>query len=149
MSKALEIERCDLRIVTEQDIASCFGLMRQLRPHLVSSDEFAERWRRQSAEGYSLLALWVSSEPVALAGYRIMETLVHGRFLYVDDLVTDARVRRYGCGARLIAHLKSEAVALGCGAFVLDTAIDNMLAHRFYYRQGLFAKALRFSASPP
>jgi hypothetical protein len=28
---------------------------------------------------------------------------------------------------------------------VLDTALDNVLAHRFYYRQRMLARALRFS----
>jgi hypothetical protein len=28
---------------------------------------------------------------------------------------------------------------------VLDTGLDNVFAHRFYYRQGLLARALRFS----
>jgi hypothetical protein len=30
---------------------------------------------------------------------------------------------------------------------VLDTGLDNALAHRFYYRQELLAKALRFHMS--
>jgi hypothetical protein len=28
---------------------------------------------------------------------------------------------------------------------VLDTALDNVPGHRFYYRQGMLARALRFS----
>jgi len=102
----------DLRLAGEQDIGSCFALMRQLRPHLTSVEEFVERWRRQSAQGYRLLALWSNDEPIALAGYRVMEMLVYGRFLYVDDLVTDAHLLGHGYGARLIAHLRSEAATL-------------------------------------
>lgn len=136
----------EIKVVTDSDVENCFPLMRQLRPHLGSAAEFAERWRRQSKDGYRLLALWLNGEPTALAGFRVTETLVHGRFLYVDDLVTDPNRRGEGLGARMIAHLKSEAAKLGCAMFVLDTGIDNALAHRFYYRQRLLAKALRFSA---
>jgi hypothetical protein len=46
------------------------------------------RVARQRAEGYRVLATWRGREPVALAGYRIAENLIHGRFIYVDDLVT-------------------------------------------------------------
>jgi hypothetical protein len=38
-----------------------------------------------------------------------------------------------------------EGRALGCRKLVLDTALENTLAHRFYYRQGLLAMSLRFN----
>ncbi len=137
------------RTVGEAEIGACFDLMRQLRPHLTSVEEFVERWRRQSADGYRILAVWsdggANPGPRALAGYRITENLVHGKFLYVDDLVADRSERSRGHGARLLDRLKEEGRALGCKKLVLDTGLDNVLAHRFYYRQGLLAAALRFN----
>ena len=135
----------DIRVVGEADIAACYALMRALRPQLSSEAEFIERWRRQSEQGYAIVALWRAQRPVALAGFRVQENLVHGRFLYVDDLVTDESERRHGHGARLLDHLKAEGRALGCRKLVLDTALENTLAHRFYYRQGLLAMSLRFN----
>jgi len=135
----------EVRVVGEADIVACFVLMRMLRPHLSSEAEFIERWHRQSEQGYSLLAFWRDQRPVALAGFRVQENLVHGRFLYVDDLVTDESERRNGHGARLLDRLKAEGRARGCRKLVLDTALDNTLAHRFYYRQGLLAASLRFN----
>jgi hypothetical protein len=38
-----------------------------------------------------------------------------------------------------------EGRAQGCAALVLDTGLDNVLAHRFYYRCGMLASALRFA----
>jgi ribosomal protein S18 acetylase RimI-like enzyme len=135
----------DVRVVGEAEIAACFALMHALRPHLTSQAEFIERWRRQSEQGYSMLALWRDQRPVALAGFRVQENLVHGRFLYVDDLVTDESERGRGHGARLLDHLKAEGRVRGCRKLVLDTALDNTLGHRFYYRQGLLAMSLRFN----
>lgn len=119
--------------------------MRQLRPQLASEVEFLERWRRQAANGYRMAGLFDGSVTVALAGYRVQENLVHGRFLYVDDLVTDAAQRGSGNGERLMAHLRDQARALGCGKLVLDTPLSNALGHRFYFRCGLLANALRFN----
>jgi len=135
----------DIRLIGETDIAACYPLMRVLRPQLTSEAEFIERWRRQSEQGYAIVALWRAQRPVALAGFRVQENLVHGRFLYVDDLVTTESERRHGHGARLLDHLKAEGRALGCRKLVLDTALENTLAHRFYYRQGLLAMSLRFN----
>lgn len=133
------------RDVGEAEIGACYALMRQLRPHLKSPEEFIARWRRQSADGYRIVALWGESGPAALAGYRLTENLVHGKFLYVDDLISDQSARGRGFGAQLLDKLKKDGRAHGCNKLVLDTGLDNFLAHRFYFRQGLLAQALRFN----
>jgi GNAT superfamily N-acetyltransferase len=130
---------------TEADLAACFPLMRQLRPHLTCEQEFAARWRRQVGVGYRLVALWVAGAPVALAGFRCQENLVYGVHCYVDDLVTDAAARRAGYGQKMMDWVTAEARALGCTRLVLDTPLTNVLGHRFYFRQGLLARSLRFS----
>jgi len=135
---------------TDPEVAACFPLMAQLRPHLADAEELVARVARQRETGYRILAAWRADTlgkgvPLALAGYRIEENLIHGRFLYVDDLVTAEGERGGGLGARLLEALATQAGKLGCERLVLDTALDNVLAHRFYYRQGLLARALRFS----
>lgn len=129
---------------SEQDVIACFPLMHQLRPHLADADELVERWRLQRQAGYRILALWRGDRPVALAGYRVTDNLIHGHFLYVDDLVTDEAERGTGLGARMLERMRQEAKAQGCRRLMLDTAIDNLLAHRFYFRCGLLAGGLHF-----
>jgi ribosomal protein S18 acetylase RimI-like enzyme len=130
---------------TDEEIAACFPVMVQLRPHLADAAELVARVGRQHAAGYCILAAWRDGVPVGLAGYRVEDNLIHGRFVYVDDLVTADGDRGQGIGARLLDAVAAEGSRLGCGRLVLDTALDNVLAHRFYYRQGLLARALRFS----
>jgi ribosomal protein S18 acetylase RimI-like enzyme len=130
---------------TEADIAACYPVMALLRPHLASAEEFVARVARQRDAGYCLLAFWRAAIPVALAGYRLEENLVHDKFVYVADLVTAEAERRGGLGAQLLDAVAAIGRDAGCARLVLDTALDNALAHRFYYRQGLLARALRFS----
>lgn len=130
---------------SDAEVAAAFGVMVLLRPHLADADELVARVGRQRDAGYRLLAAWRDGIPIALAGYRIEENLIHGRFVYVDDLVTAAGDRRSGIGARLLDVVAGEGRRAGCARLVLDTGLDNVLAHRFYYRQGLLARALRFS----
>jgi ribosomal protein S18 acetylase RimI-like enzyme len=130
---------------SDADVAACFPVMVLLRPHLRDAAELVTRITSQRAEGYRLLAAWRDHEAIALAGYRITENLIHGRFIYVDDLVTAEDARRGRLGARLLDAVAAEGHRAGCVRLVLDTALDNVLAHRFYYRQGLLARALRFS----
>lgn len=133
------------RVDDEAGARRCYSLMAQLRPHLTSVEEFVARYRRQRADGYRLLALHEGPRVLALAGYRVQENLVHGRFLYVDDLVTDAALRGAGHGGKLLDRLKQEAHRLDCAKLVLDTPLSNALGQRFYFRHGLLATALRFS----
>src|SRR5215475_13201207 len=106
-----------------QDCGACFDVMRELRPHLPGAQAFAEQIRRQAAQGYRLLAAWRDGAVAALAGYRVQENLLYGRFLYVDDLVTAAGARGLGLGGQLIDALRMEARRQGCAHLVLDTAI--------------------------
>lgn len=131
-------------IDSDQDYQACFEVMRELRPHLGDAAAFAAQVRRQAAQGYRLLAGWQGEQVKGLAGYRIQENLIYGRFLYVDDLVTTSDARRHGLGAALIDALREEARRQGCANFVLDTGLANALGQRFYFRQGLLAVGMHF-----
>lgn len=126
-------------------VAACFELMQQLRPHLTSPDEFIARWRQQTVEGYRMIAIFRDGKPQALAGFRIQNNLMHGRHLYLDDLVTDESGRSTGLGEQMLKYLLHFGSKAECTKLVLDTPLTNVLGHRFYYRLGLLASALRFN----
>jgi ribosomal protein S18 acetylase RimI-like enzyme len=135
-------------VVEVQDdaaVLACHALVLQLRPALLDAQEWLARFKRQAQAGYRVFALVRAQRFVGLAGFRVQENLIHQRFLYVDDLVTHAGERSSGLGAQLLEALTAEARAQGCHKLVLDTALANALAHRFYYRQGLVAQGLHFS----
>lgn len=140
MTSPLTFDHAD----TDADVAACFDLMRQLRPQLQSPEELVARVTIQRAQQYRLLVLKDDGRAVALAGYRIVDNLVYGHFLYVDDLVTDSGARGCGHGERLIDALRDIARQHACVRLVLDTGLSNALAQRFYFRVGLLATALHF-----
>ena len=128
------------------DIIACFPVLHQLRPHLVDAVETLARVRRQQEEGYRLLIATDGDHIVGAAGYRFQENLIRGRFVYVDDLVVHQNIRRQGVGVRLLDEVariaKEEA---GSDWIVLDTALNNALGQRFYFRWGLLSTALHFA----
>ncbi|MBS0644522.1 MAG: GNAT family N-acetyltransferase [Proteobacteria bacterium] len=130
---------------SDADLRTCFPLMQVLRPHLQDSTAFAARVRRQGQVGYRLLAAWDGDAPVGLAGYRPQENLIRGPFCYVDDLVVAEAARRHGVGALLLDGVRAEARAARLPHLVLDTALDNALGQRFYFRYGMLPAALRFA----
>jgi len=121
---------------TDLDILRCHAVMRQLRP-AYDPGTLVARVRRQQRDGYRLAMLEDGGRPVAVAGYRLSENLAWGRFLYVDDLVTDAGARSQGHGKRLLDWLVETAREAGCRELHLDSGVQRAEAHRFYRREGL------------
>jgi GNAT superfamily N-acetyltransferase len=141
-------KRDDFRIAVARapaQIARCFDVMRELRPHFSNCKKFVEQVQRQQREGYFLAFVEHEDEVRAVAGYRFIEWLFSGRFLYVDDLVTRASDRSLGYGARLMDWLIARAREEKCGSIELDSGVQRFDAHRFYFAQRMKISSYHFS----
>lgn len=130
-----------------QALAASFALMGVLRPHVNDQDRYVAQLVRQAEQGYRLLAAQEGEYLVGLAGYRELENLLYGRFIYVDDLVVSPQLQRSGVGAQLLNAVREQAVQRDCDHLVLDTGLHMPLAQRFYFRQGLLARGMHFTQS--
>jgi GNAT superfamily N-acetyltransferase len=130
---------------TPAEIARCHPVMRELRSHIEEVNEFVERVTRQQAQGYLLAFLEAENEIRAAAGYRYLESLFAGKFLYVDDLVTHARDRSRGFGAQLFDWLMEEARRHDCADLQLDSGVQRFDAHRFYLAKRMKIASHHFS----
>ena len=128
---------------TDERIARCFPVMRELRTHL-AEPEFVPRVRRQQAGGYRLAYLEDGARVCAVAGFRLIDNLVHGRVLYVDDLVTDASLRSQGHGKALLEALIQRAKDEGCQCLELDSGVQRFEAHRFYLANRMIISSHHF-----
>ena len=129
---------------TDTEIAACYSVMRELRPH-IEEERFLSRVRSQENTGYRLVYVQDKNSVVAVAGFRVGENLAWGHFLYVDDLVTHPAHRSKGFGAKLLTWLKKQAAEEGCTQIHLDSGIQRKDAHRFYEREGMSLASFHFS----
>lgn len=129
---------------SDAEVAATYPVMHQLRPHL-DEGEFVRRVRHMREEGYRLAAVVEKDEVLCVAGFRVVEFLAHGRFLYVDDLVTDEGARSSGSGKRMLDWLADEARNAGCEKLQLDSGAQRYAAHRFYFREGMHISSYHFS----
>ena len=128
---------------TDKEIIRCYDTMSQLRPH-IKKDDFLPRVKRQGKEGYKLAFVEDKNQAVSVAGFRMNETLVCGKFMYVDDLVTDEKERSKGYGDKLIDWLMGYAKKNQCKQFHLDSNVERFSAHRFYFRKKLTITCYHF-----
>ena len=132
----------------DAEIERCFQVMHELRPHL-SAAAFLEQVKRQMAQGYCLAFLEAEGEVRAVAGYRLLENLAWGKFLYVDDLVTREADRSKGYGEALFNWLVAQAAKEGCAQFHLDSGVQRFGAHRFYLGNRMDITAHHFAMKLP
>lgn len=130
---------------TPEEIGRCYEVMRELRPHFKTRKKFVQRVRRQQLAGYLLAFVEANGEVRAVAGYRYLESLFSGRFIYVDDLVTRARDRSAGHGGKLLDWLVREARKNKCDNFELDSGVQRFDAHRFYFRKRMKITSYHFA----
>jgi len=128
---------------SDAEIARCFPVMHQLRPHLEEAS-FVGRVRELQREGYALAYVRDGDEVVSVAGFRIMENLFSGRLLYLDDLSSGEGKRSKGYGKTIFAWLVDHARARGCAYLELDSGVQRFDAHRFYLTNRMIISAHHF-----
>jgi GNAT superfamily N-acetyltransferase len=127
-------------------IRRCAPVLRELRTAL-TEEEIVDRVRQQMSQGYCLVCIETDRSIQSVAGYRIMQNLHKGTFLYVDDLVTRADRKRNGFAGRLFDWLWEHARDQGCAALVLDSGVQRFEAHRFYLKHRMDIAAHHFVRS--
>ena len=130
---------------SDADIRRCYPVMKELRPHIAGAGELVARVRRMQADAaWRLIYVEDAGEPVATAGFRILDFLHSGLTLYVDDLVALEGHRGSGVAEALMRWMEDCARQAGCETFSLDSGTHRLPAHRFYHRLKLGISSFHF-----
>ncbi|MGZ4976346.1 MAG: GNAT family N-acetyltransferase [Methylobacter sp.] len=110
---------------SDNEIAGCFQVMKQLRTELVEAS-FVPLVRELMSDGYQLAYLRDEAQVVCVAGFKISKNLFLGQHLYVKDLSTLESERSKNYGKQMMAWLRDPATAEGCNAFHLDSGVHRV-----------------------
>lgn len=146
----MQIVPVEVREIPSSDTFLAFPAMVALRSALTNVSEFVHLVNDvQRPEGYRLVGVFGADEPhaQAVAGFRVLNALAFGRYLYIDDLSTLATARRQGHGRRLLDWLYDEGRRLGCAQVHLDSGVgsDRADAHRLYLNAGMVISSHHFA----
>ncbi len=119
-------------------------MLRQLRPHLSYEEFQATYLEANKANQYQFVGVEEQGELVALMGYRILNDFVHGRHLYIDDLVSSEAHRSKGYGAFLLKQADKIAIDNGCANLRLCTGIENEAGRKFYTKNSWNLRSVVF-----
>jgi GNAT superfamily N-acetyltransferase len=118
---------------TDDAFERAVTILLELRTHLDRETAIARIAEQEQAHGYELHASLRGAQPIAVAGFRVVQTLARGKHLHLDDLVVTSSERGNGTGKALLAHVESEARRRGLAAVFLDARPE---AINFYERAG-------------
>ncbi|WP_292998314.1 GNAT family N-acetyltransferase [Nevskia sp.] len=145
MSDILEITSADGRIVAETWLIRAESVHRQLRPQLMP--DYYGQMRRVFASGGRMIVATDGNAVQGLAVWRILEKTFSRSELYIDDLVTDSACRSTGVGKALLGWCESRAREAGCTQLTLDSGTPRLMAHKFYFREGVQITSFHFVKS--
>ncbi|WP_349408531.1 GNAT family N-acetyltransferase [Pseudalkalibacillus sp. SCS-8] len=120
---------CEL--TTEDQWIQAFPIMNQLREDL-SLDTYIDLLTDMTNQGYRLIAMYDDGKIVALAGIHMSINFYNHRYVFINDLVTDASNRSRGYGERLLTYIHEWARERGASYVSLESGIKRKDAHRFY-----------------
>lgn len=129
---------------TDESLKRCCRVLVQLRT-AITEPELLLRVKSQMRSGYRLAYIAVDDVVVSVAGFRFGENLAWGKYLYIDDFVSDKNKRGHGHGACLFQDLLEYAKERACDTVHLDSGVQRFSAHKFYLREGLKIASHHFS----
>ncbi len=129
---------------TDDEIRATYTVMSQLRPHIRDSDYLRLVKLQQAEVGFQLATLTEDGRIICVAGFRLCRSLGWGKYLYVDDLVTDEEQRSTGAGKAMFDWLVAYARSQQCDELRLDSALERRGAHRFYLRERMDIACFHF-----
>ncbi len=143
MQQLIEITDAQGRLVAADWLGRAERVHRQLRPHL--PPDYVAKMQAVFADGGRMLVAADGEQVTGVAVWRHYENTADGRFVYVDDLVTDELRRSTGVGRALLAWMQTEAKRLGCDKLTLDSGTQRTRAHAFYFREGMHVTSFHFA----
>lgn len=125
-----------VRAQEKNDFERFYPVMKELRKELSFDDYMTICQNAHEADGYEIVAIEADKKVLAVMGYRILHDFVHGKHLYIDDLVSTESHRSQGLGTELLKYAENRARELDCKGLRLCTGIDNEQGKKFYERNG-------------
>ena len=131
-------------ISNPEEMSLHFDLVNQLG-YPSSKEEYLRLLTEMTNNGYQQIACWYDGNCVGIAGFWINTKLYSGKYMDVDNVIVNDKMRGLGIGEKMMTFLEEHAIVNDCKSIVLDAFRENEAAHKFYHRIGYHIKGFHFS----
>ncbi len=138
----------EFRVITSKpELEQAFPVMKELRPHLTLERYLNLINEAAKRDQYEVVGAYDGDKCVGAMGHRVLFDFVHGKHLYIDDLVVTEGHRSQKIGAQLLKFAEKYAKEIDCDGLRLCTGVENDKGKSFYEREGWTARALAYKKS--
>lgn len=130
------------KITTHADLEAVYPVIRELRTHLTFQDYISLIAEAKVRDEYELVAVFNGEQCIAAMGFRVLYDFVHGKHLYIDDLVVTESCRSQGVGVELLKYAERVGLEKKCKGLRLWTGSENVGGKKFYEREGWHLRAV-------
>ncbi len=124
------------KVTSEIELERVYPILKELRTDLTLREYFSIYEEAKKANQYQIVCAFEESICVGFMGFRVLHDYVHGKHLYIDDLVITENHRSKGIGSQLLSFAENAAKEIGCNNLRLCTGISNEAGKKFYEREG-------------
>lgn len=126
------------------DIPEMVPLVQQLNPGLSPLEIQTLHESMFTYPGYYCFGYLLDGQLVGVAGGWMTVRFYSGKQLEADHVIIDATLQGSGLGARFLHEIEQWAYREGCKTVELNTYVQNVRSHRFYYREGYHILGFHF-----
>jgi GNAT superfamily N-acetyltransferase len=130
-------------IAESSEFAAMYPLVKLTNPDLTRRD-FDALLAEMRPQGYRCVGAWQGGKLVAICGFWRGTRFWCRRFIDLDNVVVEPRLRSTGIGKKLVAWVEKEAKRHKCSLMGLDSYTTAHAAHRFYFREGYIILGYHF-----
>ena len=122
-----------------------FSLLQTLRVDLTFKEFEFILFQAAAADNFQFFGLFNEQEDLqGIIGCRILYDFLHGKHLYIDDLVAHTNARKMGVGKLLLNFAEGYAAEHKCNIIRVSTGSDYKPGIEFYEQIGWKIKAVTF-----
>lgn len=120
-----------IELLDEKEILNTYPLLSQLYEEL-TYEQYEHYIRELLPLGYRRIVVEEDGHYIASAGLLEGVHFRFGKYMYINDLVTDIQHRGKGVGKALVHWVEHNAMARECKNLKLASNVNRHDAHRFY-----------------
>ena len=132
------------KLISPDDILSIVPLLQELSENSVSEAALNERVLEMAQQNYECLGIYDVDQLIGICGMWFQTRHYAGKSMEVDHVIIDEAYRNRGIGNLLMNYVYDYAHKKQCKWVELNTYVDNIPSHKFYYNQGFAAKGYHF-----
>ena len=123
-------------LLSSKDIPQIVPLMEVFNEHKFSAEVLQKRIEAMFQQHEEGVGVFEEDRLIGVTGLWYQTRHYSGKSCEVDHVYIDEKHRSGGIGKQLFAFIETHVKAKGCEAIELNTYVQNVASHKFYFNLG-------------